>query len=110
MSFTIDFLYELGRLLFYGFPLFMVLILAISGLGIWIGKKEDWSISDSLYFGFITATTVGYGDFHPRQKSCKFVAIVIALLGLMLTGIIISVSFEALTLVVDKRDDLFGPR
>ena len=110
MGFTIDFLFELGRLLFYGLPLFIALLGAISGLAIWIGKKESWSLSDSLYYGFITATTVGYGDFHPEQKQSKYVAIVIALLGLMLTGIIISVSVEAVSIVVDNHADLFSTK
>jgi len=103
MGFTIEFLFELGGLLFNGFPLFLTLLVAISALAIWIGKKEGWSLSDSLYFGFITATTVGYGDFHPKRNRCKYVAIVIALLGLLLTGIIIAVSVEAVVIVVDAR-------
>lgn len=107
IGFTIDFLFQLGRLLFYGMPLFIALIVMISSLAIWIGKQEGWSLSNSLYFGFITATTVGYGDFHPKQNACKYVAILIALLGLIMTGIIIAVSVEAVTLVVDNRAELF---
>ena len=103
MGFTIDFLFELGRLIFYGLPLFMAFLVAIAGLAIWIGKQEGWSLSDSLYFGFITATTVGYGDFHPKQSKCKYVAIVIALLGLLLTGILVAVAVEAVGAVVDAR-------
>jgi hypothetical protein len=32
---------------------------------------EDWTLSDSIYFSFITLTTVGFGDFvpHPRYKN-----------------------------------------
>ena len=110
MGFTIDFLLELGRLLIYGLPLFVVFISMISGLAIWIGKKEGWSLSDSLYFGFITATTVGYGDFHPKLNKCKYVAIVIALLGLILTGILVAISVEAVAIVVDAREMLHSSK
>ena len=102
-GFTLDFIVELGRLLLYILPLLVVLLSAISGLAIWIGKREGWSLSDSLYFGFVTATTVGYGDFHPKQKQCKYLAILIALLGLMLTGVIVAVAVEAVGIVVDTR-------
>lgn len=104
MGFTIDFIYELARLLLYILPLFIVIIALISALAIWIGKQEGWPLSDSLYYGFITATTVGYGDFHPIQGRCKYVAIAIALLGLILTGILVAVSVEAVRIVVDNRE------
>lgn len=103
MGFTIDFLFELGRLIFYGLPLFIAFFSAISGLSIWIGKKEGWSLSDSLYFGFITATTVGYGDYHPKHRRCKYVAIVIALFGLMVTGILVAVAVEAVGIAAGTR-------
>ena len=106
MGFTIDFLFELGSLLILGLPLFSMFVLVISSLAIWIGKQEGWSLSDSLYFGFITATTVGYGDFHPKLARCKYVAIVIALLGLVITGIIVALSVEAVTIVVDSQVEI----
>lgn len=103
LRFAIDFVLELGKLLILGLPLFIVLLAAIMVLSIWIGKKENWSVSDSLYYGLITATTVGYGDFHPKNTKCKFVAIAITLLGLILTGIVVAISVEALKIVVDAR-------
>lgn len=106
MRFTFDFLFELGRLLYSGAPLLVVLLVLISGIAIWIGRQEGWSLSDSLYFGFITATTVGYGDFRPKRRLCKFAAIVIALTGLILTGIVIAVSVEAVSHVVQYRVEL----
>lgn len=104
MGFSIDFMVELLRLVFYGLPLFIAFILAISALGVWIGKMEGWCLSDSLYFAFITATTVGYGDFHPEQSRCKYLAILIALLGLIFTGVLVAVAVEAVGIVVDTRE------
>jgi len=31
------------------------------GLGLLIGYIEEWSISDALYFTFVTGLTIGYG-------------------------------------------------
>lgn len=46
----------------HGAPLFLGLGLIIGALAITIGRREGWSVADSLYFEFITATTVGYGE------------------------------------------------
>jgi voltage-gated potassium channel len=43
----------------------------------------------------ITASTVGYGDIKPVRKSSKVLAIVIAFMGMVLTGIIIAVALES---------------
>jgi hypothetical protein len=62
MEFTIAFVGELMRLVGYFLPLFIAPSLVIICLALWIGKQEKWGKGDSIYFGFITATTVGYGD------------------------------------------------
>lgn len=110
MSITIDFSLQFAQLLFYLSPLFIVITLTIGGMALWIGKQEGWTRSDSLYFGFITATTVGYGDFHPQQNRCKYVAIVIALIGLILTGILVAVAVEAASIVIDAKNILPTPK
>lgn len=95
MEFTFEFVKMFGLGLFYGAPLLFFLIIVIILLGHWVGKKEQWSRVDALYFAFITATTVGYGDFHPKKTSAKFITIGIALAGLLLTGIIVALGVKA---------------
>ncbi len=95
MDFTIQFVLILGTALFQAIPLLSFLILLIIVLGLWIGKTEGWSRSDSIYFAFITATTVGYGDFRPQHTSGKYKAILIALVGLIMTGIIVAIGVKA---------------
>ncbi|MEM8867510.1 MAG: potassium channel family protein [Verrucomicrobiota bacterium] len=96
MAFTIVFLKFFFLALFYASPVLVFLALSIAGLGFWIGKREGWSFSDSLYYAFITATTVGYGDFHPRHMPCKFLAILIAIIGVLFTGIIVASGLYAI--------------
>lgn len=95
MAFTIEFirLFLLG--IVYAGPLLLMLLFLISLLGLMVGRWEGWSRTDSLYYAFITASTVGYGDFHPLRKVSKFWAIGIALLGLILTGLIVSLGVQA---------------
>jgi voltage-gated potassium channel len=95
MEFTLDFfrLFSLG--LFYASPILLVFILLISGLGLLVGRLEGWSRGDAVYYAFITATTVGYGDYHPRKRQSKQLAIGIALVGLLFNGIVVAVGLHA---------------
>ncbi len=95
MAFTIQFINTFGIGLFYAAPILLFLIVLIVVLGQMIGRREGWSRIDALYYSFITATTVGYGDFHPKKSFGKFVAIGIALTGLLLTGIIVAIGVKA---------------
>jgi hypothetical protein len=67
-------------------------------------EKEGWSRFDGIYWSFITATTVGYGDIRPVKRASRVIAIVIALLGLTLTGILIAVGVHAATLALAVHD------
>jgi hypothetical protein len=95
MDFTLEFLRIFGVGLFFAAPLLIVLGLLIFLMGLVVGKKEGWSLEDAAYYAFITATTVGYGDFHPRKKASKYLAIIIALTGLIFTGMVVAVGVHA---------------
>lgn len=94
------FLKQFGFALWETFPLLFSLGLIIALLGYTVGRKEGWSNFDSIYWSFITATTVGYGDIKPVRKESRILAIVIAFLGLTLTGIVIALAVYAATLAL----------
>jgi voltage-gated potassium channel len=94
-------IYALG--IYYTSPFLIALVSTISFLGILVGRKEKWTLYDSLYFAFITATTVGFGDFHPKKPGPKLLSIFIALFGLLLTGIIVAIGLAAVEHILSTR-------
>jgi voltage-gated potassium channel Kch len=103
---TIVFIKDFVRGLWLMFPLLFSLLAAISVLGQWVGRIEAWSRVDSLYWSFVTATTLGYGDLRPSRTKSKLIAIVIAFLGLILTRIVIAVAVQAISLALTQISPL----
>ena len=101
---TITFLKEFGLGLWLSSPLWLSLAAVITLLGQIAGKTEGWSHFDSFYWSFVTATTVGYGDLRPTKRTSRVIAILIALLGLTLTGILIAVGVHAASLALAAHD------
>jgi voltage-gated potassium channel len=98
---TTTFLKELGAGLWITLPLLLTLTSAIALLGQAVGWMEGWSYFDSFYWSFVTATTVGYGDIRPAKRWPRAIAIFIAFLGLILSGIVIAVAVHAATKALD---------
>ncbi|WP_353071287.1 potassium channel family protein [Tunturiibacter gelidoferens] len=99
---TIRFLKHLAVGLWLFSPLLLTLMLVIMLLGYLAGKQEGWSRFDSFYWAFVTATTVGYGDFRPTKRRSKLIAILTAVLGLLTMGIIIALGVHAATKAFDR--------
>ena len=101
MEFTLEFLRTFFLDLAYAGPILISLLLLIALTGFVIGRIEGWSLSDSLYHAFINATTVGYGDFRPADRRAKFLAVVLAFVGLVFTGMVVAIALHA-------ANDAFG--
>jgi len=101
---TITFLKEFGLGVWLTSPLLLSLAIGITILGQIAGKKEGWTPFDSFYWSFVTATTVGYGDIRPTKTVSRIIAIILAFLGLTLTGIIIAVAVHAGALALAAHD------
>ena len=107
---TITFLKEFLLGLWLALPLFLTLAAIIVGLGLVVGRKEGWSPFDSFYWSFVTATTVGYGDFRPVRRTSKIIALAIALLGLTMSGILVALAVHAGTVALAAHDALAKTR
>jgi voltage-gated potassium channel len=100
---TITFLKQLCFGLWLTLPLLLSLASGITLLGYGVKRKEGWSHMDTFYWSFVTATTVGYGDLRPAKNASKIAAVLIAFMGLMMSGIIVAVTVHAVNLALDMR-------
>ncbi len=80
-------------------PVLSGLLVAIVGLGLLIGFIEGWSVSDSIYFAFVSGLTIGYGDLAPKTLVTRVLAIMIGICGVLLTGLVAAVAVKALSAV-----------
>ncbi|MDH3763470.1 MAG: potassium channel family protein [Gammaproteobacteria bacterium] len=110
MQFTFQFIKYFVYGLELAAPLLLFLTLLIVVLGQIVGLRESWSRFDSLYWSFITATTVGYGDIRPLRKLCKTFSILIALTGMIFTGIIVALAINAASIAFSSVHDGVDPK
>ena len=97
MDFTIDYLQLFYLNIKLAFPLLAFSILLIILLGSIVGMRESWGRFDSIYWAFITATTVGYGDIRPTTPMSKAMSVLIAFVGMTFTGILVALAIYAAT-------------
>jgi voltage-gated potassium channel len=97
---ALTFIKEFGAGLWLALPLILFLTIIIAAIGQAVGAKEGWSRFDSLYWSFITGTTVGYGDIRPMRRGSRILAVLVAFLGLILTGIIVALAVRAATIAL----------
>lgn len=103
MEFTLTFLEVFFVVIRLAAPLLIFFLVIIIICGQFAGRKEGWSPMNTLYWTFITATTVGYGDMRPSQRRSKILSLIIAFAGLMLTGILVAVALSSANFAFDKH-------
>ncbi len=99
IKFTLKFFELFVTGLFMISPVLLFLSGIIFLIARFIYKIEKWqNYSKSLYFTFITALTVGYGNTVPSSGRGKFLSVVSAFVGVVLTGVIVSVALNSVML------------
>jgi voltage-gated potassium channel len=89
-------LYELSGVL-------IVFVLIISLSGILIARLDGVPLGEAIYFAFITAFTVGYGDIAPKSRGARLVTVFLSFVGVVLVGILVAVAVHALDLALHPR-------
>lgn len=77
-------------------PILSALVAIQLALGLLVGYREGWSINDAAYFTFVTGLTIGYGDLVPAHFGTRLIAVMIELIGILLTGLVAAVGVRAL--------------
>lgn len=103
MDFAFTYISMFSISIYLAAPLLIFLVLIIVFLGWIVSRVEKWKFFHSLYWAFITATTVGYGDVKPTKNISKFLSVVIAIIGIMFTGMILAISIEVATKAFTKH-------
>ncbi len=107
MRFSIDFSKAFFFILRYSMPIWAGIAILITLIGLLIAELEgNLSIGSALYFAWVTGTTVGYGDLVPTSGITRFLAIVIAVLGIVFTGIIVAIAIEAAKIAIDNNSSM----
>jgi voltage-gated potassium channel len=112
MEFTVHFLRIFVLDLLNAAPVLGFLLMAIGSIGVIIGRIEGWTVSEGLYHAFINATTVGYGDFRPSETKARALAVVLAFVGLVFTGMIVAIAIHSSVYAYDliyDQDVFKGP-
>jgi hypothetical protein len=77
-------------------PIVSGLIAFQLALGAVIGFLERWSVNESIYFTFVTALTIGYGDLAPKRLAARMIALAIAFSGILLVGLVAAIGVRSL--------------
>ena len=74
--------------------------LVIVAAGVLVSRFDKLPLGDAIYFAFITAFTVGFGDLAPKSHGARVVAVALSFMGLILVGIVVAVAVHALGLAL----------
>jgi voltage-gated potassium channel len=105
MDFTITFIKGFFWGVYLTSPILIGMIALIVLLGLIVGRIESWSKFNSIYWSFITALTVGYGDIKPSSKVSKIISVCVGCFGIMLGGILVAITLQATTHAFELHAD-----
>ncbi|QYZ66769.1 MAG: hypothetical protein OI74_10290 [Gammaproteobacteria bacterium (ex Lamellibrachia satsuma)] len=95
METTLHFLQIFSEALFYTAPILLFLVTLILLSAAVIARQEPLPINLAIYMSFITAMTIGYGDFTPKKPLSRLLAILLGIIGVIFTGIIVAAAVYA---------------
>lgn len=105
MEFVLTFIKLFGWAIYFVSPILFVLAAVIVTFGQIVTQLERWNRFDGLYWSFVTATTVGYGDLRPEHRLSKIISIFIALNGIIFTGIILAAAVKTVSMSFEMHMD-----
>ena len=86
-------------------PVLSVMLALIAGIGAVVGLIEGWGVWRGLYFGFITALTIGYGDLVPTHPLTQFLAVLAGFTGIGMVALLAGLSVRAFHVGREREKD-----
>ena len=76
-------------------PVLSIILAFIAGVGVVVGLVEGWGVWRGLYFAFITALTIGYGDLVPTRPLTQLLAVLAGFAGLTMAALLAGLAVRA---------------
>ena len=82
-------------------PVLSGLVVIVVGVGILVGWMEGWGLWKGIYFAFITALTIGYGDLAPTRHLTQALAVMLGFTGVTMTALLAGLAVRAFRVAAD---------
>ena len=87
-------------------PIISGLFVMILGTGFAVSHLEHWGFGDGIYFAFVTALTIGYGDLVPTHLVSRLLSLSIGFTGIIMTALLAGASMRALQIAQAHIDEI----
>jgi len=87
----------------WGFIFGIFILLYSGGYGLMVIAGEEQIVNNYTWWFFVTATTVGYGDFYPITEFGRAIAVSIMLIGIGILALIIAKITDSVLTISEKR-------
>ncbi len=79
-------------------------LILLIGLGGWgLAKTESFSFWEGQYLAFISALTIGYGDFTPDSSPGRVICVALGVVGMIWIGLVVGIASVALRRAVEQE-------
>lgn len=84
--------------------LFLVFSIAMCLVGgaVDVASRSPSSTGETIYFCAITALTIGYGDVIPTTALGRIIAVLLGLLGLLVTGVVTAAAVHGIQVAAQR--------